>query len=747
MKLSVAKVSAQVVVCFASYCAGLASPITVASARDLYVHPVEGDDARDGLNMKSDSKSGPVKTIARALKLAGPGDTVHLAKVAEPYRESAVFHNRQGEPKRPIVLDGHGATITGAERVDLAQWEQPQPGLFRNTKLLTTNDAIIGRWFFRMNGRMNHMQRSSKGPSQPLKAVTDLESGEWTFVTNESAFYIKLATDQALSDIKIEAPIRSSGVQVSGDCAHLVIRNLTTTHVHNDGFNIHGKCRDVLFENVSAIECGDDGISAHDDCQIRVDGFDSIGNSTGFCHTNASRSDSNRVFIKDCLGFDVFVLNSGNHRLTNSLILSSAAQSISVNGDKKSNEFCTLELSHVAINRLGQNPYIRFYENSDVRASHCTFAGFHFVCTGRSLAMHHCLIGGPTLGELDKPELNVYPNVKWTSDHNIWDMSQLRFDKTTYSSAKFADYQAAQKQSANSSTKFVRFAEPFSGLVLEPRGLRDIGASPQRLPRPVAARLGQPNPFVLTQVGELPLIISAPHGGHLPLPDVDERKGHDVPMGVGGFVKFRDGNTEELALAISSHIEKQWGKKPYCIIARWHRKYLDPNRPPKIAYEDEDAKPVYDAYHSAITDACRTVQTRFGKGLLLDIHAQGMAKDTVFRGTQNGKSVKLLRERFGDAAHNGPESFFGSLHKRGWKVHPQRPRELENPFYQGGFTVQTYGSHQGFGIDAIQLELGPDYHRDHNVRDRTAQTLTAAFDDYATRYLDLKLPESTARTQ
>ena len=74
----------------------------------------------------------------------------------------------------------------------------------------------------------------------------------------EGAFYLRLPPGQKLEEANIFAPVRSAGVQFSGQGerhnAHLVIRNLTATHPHNDGFNIHGHCEDVLFENIRAIE-------------------------------------------------------------------------------------------------------------------------------------------------------------------------------------------------------------------------------------------------------------------------------------------------------------------------------------------------------------------------------------------------------------------------------------------------------------------------------------------------------------
>lgn len=250
-----------------------------------------------------------------------------------------------------------------------------------------------------------------------------------------------------------------------------------------------------------------------------------------------------------------------------------------------------------------------------------------------------------------------------------------------------------------------------------------------------------PSRFVRTQAGELPIILSAPHGGKMVVPDVVVRKGEGLPTGGSGFVVDRDTGTEELAQQVAESIEKRFGKKPYFVIARSHRKYLDPNRPPEIAYEDADAKPIYDAYHSALSNSCREVQQKFHKGLLLDIHGQGTAKDTVFRGTQNGKTVTLLRERFGETAQVGETSLFGRLQTHGWKVHPDPLDGREQAAFRGGYIVQTYGSHQGFGIDAIQLEFGADY-RAKNAREKTATTLTEAIAQYASSFLDITLPAS-----
>lgn len=342
-----------------------------------------------------------VKTIAEAIKLAQPGDTIHLAPGR--YRESATFHDKSGEPGRPITLDGHGATLDGGEPLKPADWEMVSPGLYRNRKLLALNSSILGRWFFVFDGKMNHMGRIRKGPSAPLKKVEELQAGEWTCVSDapivskskqlKGAFYIKIDLAKTLADYRIEAPIRANGVSLSGHCSHLVIRNVTSTHVYNDGYNIHGYSRDIVFENIKAIDCGDDGVSAHDDCQIRVNGLVSTGNSTGICDVGNSVSHYNRVFIKNCLGHDLYFLDTNEHSLSDSVVQSSAWRGLVVTGRPNTNTVCTLRLDNVLIRRLNKPEPAYVQKSAVLRAKRVTFENLELVTLGEA-TFDNCLLNG-----------------------------------------------------------------------------------------------------------------------------------------------------------------------------------------------------------------------------------------------------------------------------------------------------------------------------------------------------------------
>ena len=102
--------------------------------------------------------------------------------------------------------------------------------------------------------------------------------------------------------------------------------------------------------------------------------------------------------------------------------------------------------------------------------------------------------------------------------------------------------------------------------------------------------------LILVERGSLPVMISAPHGGTLRISGVPARKGEGMQAGPAGFFAGRDGGTEELAKEVVAAIEKKLGARPYSVISSAHRRYLDPNRPAEIAYEDDDAKPAYERY-------------------------------------------------------------------------------------------------------------------------------------------------------
>jgi len=226
--------------------------------------------------------------------------------------------------------------------------------------------------------------------------------------------------------------------------------------------------------------------------------------------------------------------------------------------------------------------------------------------------------------------------------------------------------------------------------------------------------------LIEAHAGNLPLILTAPHDGDRQ-PEFAPRRGSGTTV--------RDLHTAELTLNVARRIRETTGAAPYVVIARFARQYADANRAPEEALESEQARPAYTAYHARIASWVDEVRARFPQGaLLVDIHGQGAAAGTVFIGTRNGLTLRMLTRDRGPAVLYGPEGLAALLARRGVRVVPGAADDArrEDRRFVGGYTVFRYGSNNPGGIDAIQLESGLALRRDP----RYAQELADALVDF-----------------
>lgn len=439
-----------------SICIVLLLVPTTARPDNLHVDPVKGDDQADGIKA-------PVATIARAIRLAQPGDTIHLRP--QTYRDWAAFFDKSGTAEKPITLDGHGATLDGCDPLDPQDWIEVEPGLFRHDDLLPLTDAMVDRWFFVMDGTLNRMRRCSKGPSEPLKAPNELQPGEWTFVKDgertrtaragyiHGSFWLRLTAGSSLSNAGIMVPMRSAGVLIRGTSSHLVIKNLTATRPYNDGFNLLD-CHHVTFENIRAINCGDDGISAHGESRYHVDGFESVGNATGICDTGHSETSYRRVLIRDCIGFDLYFLDTGHYSIRDATIISTAARAIYLQGRQSPAEKCRVELNNVLVQRERSENEIRVSANCVLKATRATFLNLDLQATGGEIACERCLFGGAVPAAMPrKPRLHLWKGVSWQGSDNWFDLESARVVQETYTARTFEAFRQSVAQERGSHWK------------------------------------------------------------------------------------------------------------------------------------------------------------------------------------------------------------------------------------------------------------------------------------------------------
>ncbi len=414
----------------------------VAMSADLHVDPNRGDDASDGI-------AGPVRTIGRAIQLAQPGDTIHLLPIV--YRDWAWFYDKSGEPDRPIILDGHGATLDGCDPLDPARWIEAEPGLYQSADLMPLTDAIVDRWFVVYDGALNRMRRCSKGPSEPWKSPQELQPGEWTFVKDiersqsaragyiHGTFWLKPTDGKTLDQSKIELPVRMAGVAMQGNCAHLVVRNLTSTRPYNDGFNL-SDCHDVSFQNIQAIDCGDDGVSAHGRCRYRVDGLRSIGNATGVCDTGDSVTSYRNVWIDRCIGFDLYFLDTGTYHVADAHVRSASVRPLYLLGREAPVSRCSVTLDSVWIERVVESEAeVRVSPGCHFAAKRSTFTNLDWQVTGGEIALENCVIeSGPMSADTTKSiRMHLWPDARWRSDGGVYSFAEIRVGDRTYGPSEF----------------------------------------------------------------------------------------------------------------------------------------------------------------------------------------------------------------------------------------------------------------------------------------------------------------------
>ncbi len=233
------------------------------------------------------------------------------------------------------------------------------------------------------------------------------------------------------------------------------------------------------------------------------------------------------------------------------------------------------------------------------------------------------------------------------------------------------------------------------------------------------ARAYEPSAKVIAREGSMPLILTVPHDG-------DETLGWAAVRTKG--LTVRDEGTRQLAERTADLIEKKTGKRPYLVIAKFSRKYLDANRAEQDAQDSAEAIPAYRQYHGQIASYISALCEKYpGGALLIDVHGQSEDPSTIFRGTRNGSTVRALVKRSGDEALNGESSLTGMLQVRGYNVFPpagaSAPREDRR--FNGAHTVFAYGSNNPGCVDAMQLEIGSTERRKAQLPEDLAEAIVA----------------------
>jgi hypothetical protein len=262
--------------------------------------------------------------------------------------------------------------------------------------------------------------------------------------------------------------------------------------------------------------------------------------------------------------------------------------------------------------------------------------------------------------------------------------------------------------------------------------------------------------FVEYVPGDVPVVVSVPHGGSLEPASLPDRIATAGP----------DANTIELAHAIAQAFAARLGRAPALVMSHLSRRKLDPNRELwEAARGDLRAGLAWQEYHGFIEHATKTIES--GRGLYVDLHGHGHALPRVELGYLLPRAALALpdaaldahaaRSSFRALLGSDPELTYGV--SQSGRIHlsslvrgplslgsliapipavpsPGVPSPGEDPYYEGGYSTRRHTQ----ALPGLQIETPFRGVRDTAAhRAAFAERLVDALVTFAARQLNLAL--------
>ncbi|MEL6698068.1 MAG: T9SS type A sorting domain-containing protein [Bacteroidota bacterium] len=279
-------------------------------------------------------------------------------------------------------------------------------------------------------------------------------------------------------------------------------------------------------------------------------------------------------------------------------------------------------------------------------------------------------------------------------------------------------------------------------------------------------RYAGPHGYVEYQAGNLPILISVPHGGYLQPAVIPNRN-------CTGCSYSRDSYTQELSRLLSELLEQRTGCVPHMVINLLHRRKFDANRDiGEAADGDLTVEASWYAYHQFLDSAKARMVQEFGRGLFIDMHGHAHTIQRVELGYTLSKSELQLPDSILNqevyveessikhlVSHNlrrlthaellrGPQSLGSMLTQQGIPTVPSEddPFPLTGePYFSGGYNTQRHGSRGGGQIDGIQIECHQSIRFDSVARGVFADSLSMSLIRYIQWHYESGFPQNACR--
>ena len=224
---------------------------TPADAKDIFVSNTGGDDKFTGSSPQSSGDGGgPVRTIAKALRVSGPGDRVVLNNSGRLYHESITVEGARhsGTSLGRFTLIGNGATLDGSAPVPPRAWENYRGPVFRFRPPRSENQQL-----FLDDRPAARVSADPLGGSPPK-----LEPRQWCQLGGYLYFCVeptRLPEDYRLSYSALDTAITLVAVN------KVAISDLSIQGFRLDGINAANAVHDVAITRVVCRGNGRSGIT------------------------------------------------------------------------------------------------------------------------------------------------------------------------------------------------------------------------------------------------------------------------------------------------------------------------------------------------------------------------------------------------------------------------------------------------------------------------------------------------------
>lgn len=224
----------------------------LAPAKDLFVNNTAGDDTFTGkLATTASGMEGPVRTLAKALRLATAGDRIVLANTGQPYRECVALQGNKnsGNGVWPLVIDGQGATLDGSAAIPGDSWELVADDVFRFRPRRQAFHLVF-------QGDETLVRRATPRPGSAWSEA--LDEKQWTLTRGHA--YVRLPARAEPSDHELRHTAHPVGITLHR-VWHVVIANLRVRGYQLDGISLPEGVRDCQLVNVVCEANGRAGVA------------------------------------------------------------------------------------------------------------------------------------------------------------------------------------------------------------------------------------------------------------------------------------------------------------------------------------------------------------------------------------------------------------------------------------------------------------------------------------------------------